>query len=82
MYPFCFYSGDFDSYADTFSNQIFIYLFIYFTRTGPKVMSQILLRWPTTSEVDAGGMAVGVEPSYQYSTIFCCHVTDDSRETV
>jgi len=27
------------------------------------------------SEVDAGGMAVEVEPSSQYSITFCCHVT-------
>ena len=28
-----------------------------------------------TSNVDGGGMAVPVEPSHQYSTTFCCHVT-------
>lgn len=37
------------------------------TRTAPKVIPPILLRWPTTSEVDNVGMAVEVEPSHQYS---------------
>ena len=31
---------------------------------APKVMPPILLCWPTTSEVDVGGMAVEVEPSH------------------
>jgi hypothetical protein len=30
---------------------------------APKVMSPILLCWPTTSEADAGGRAVEVKPS-------------------
>ena len=37
----------------------------------------VLLCWPRTSEMSAG-MAVEVEPSHQYSVIFCCHVTDGS----
>jgi len=32
------------------------------------------------SEEDAGGMAIEVEPSHQYS--FCCRVTDGSRRAV
>ena len=44
-----------------------------------KVMPPILWCCPTISEVDVGGMAVEVEPSYQYSIIFCCYVTDGSR---
>jgi len=59
---------------------ICILLSIYFTegskntRASLKVMSPILLCWPMASEVDAGGMAVGVEPSHQYSITFYCHV--------
>jgi len=45
-------------------------------------MPPILLCWPTTSEVDVGDMAVEVEPSHQYSVIFCCHATDDSGGAV
>ena len=48
----------------------------------PKVMPPFLLRWPTTSEADDGGMAVEVEPSHQQPIIFCCHVTDISRGAV
>ena len=51
-------------------------------RTSQKVMSPILLYWPTVSEVDVGGTAVEVEPSHQYSVEFCCHVTDGSRGAV
>jgi hypothetical protein len=32
---------------------------------APKVMSPILLCWPTTLEADAGSMAVEVEHSHQ-----------------
>ena len=32
-------------------------------------MCPILLCWPTTSEVDIGGVAVEVEPSWQYRYI-------------
>lgn len=32
----------------------------------PKVMLHILLCWATVSQVDAGDMAVLVEPSHQY----------------
>ena len=42
-------------------------------------MPPILLCWPTTSEVDIGGMTVEVEPAQQYSITLCCCVTDHSR---
>jgi len=45
-------------------------------------MSPILLCWPRTSEADVGDMAVETEPSRQYSVIFCCHATRDSRGAV
>ena len=45
-------------------------------------MPPILLCWPMMSEADVGGMAVEVEPSYQYSITVCCHVTDGSRGAV
>ena len=35
-------------------------------------MPPILLCWPTMSKADVGGMAVGVESSYQYSIPLCC----------
>jgi len=47
-----------------------------------KEMPPILLCWPTMLEADAGGMAVGTEPSFQYSIPFCCCVTDNSRGAV
>ena len=50
-----------------------------YTRAALKVVPPMLLCWPTTSEVDVGGVAVKVEPSNQYSIAFCCHVTDGSR---
>ena len=34
------------------------------TRAAPKVMSPVLLFWPTMSEVDVGGIAVKAEPSH------------------
>ena len=34
------------------------------------------------SEADGGGMEVEIEPSHQYSTTFCCHVTDGNTGTV
>jgi len=37
---------------------------------------------PTVSEVDAGGIAVEVEPFHQYFVTFCCCVTDGSRGAV
>jgi len=49
------------------------------TRAASKVMPPILLCWPTTPVVDAGGMAVEAEYSHHYSITFCCHVTDGSR---
>ena len=54
---------------------------VYFLcmRATLKIMPPVLLSWPMTSESDAGGMAVEVEPFHQYSIIFCCHVTDGSR---
>ena len=45
-------------------------------RAALKVMSSILLCEPIMSEADGGGMAAEVEPSHQYSTTLCCHVTD------
>jgi len=48
-------------------------------RAALKVMPTVLLHWPTLSEVDADDMVVEVEPSYQYSVPFCCHVTDGIR---
>jgi len=51
-------------------------------RTALKVMPPTLLCWPTMSEADGGGMAVGVEPSQQYPITFCCCVTDGSRGAV
>ena len=51
-------------------------------RAALRVMPPILLCWPTTSEANAGGMAVYTEPSHQYSITCCCHVTDGSRGVV
>jgi len=48
-------------------------------RAALKVMPPILLRWPMTSEVDVGGMAIKDEPSHQNSSTFCHHVTDGRR---
>jgi len=48
-------------------------------RAAPKVMPLILLCRHVTSEEDAGGVAVKLEPSHPYSIPFCCHVTDGSR---
>jgi len=50
--------------------------------TALKVLPPIILCWPSASEVDVGGMAVEVKPSHQHSVIFCCDVTDSSREAV
>ena len=36
----------------------------------------------TTSKMDVGGMVAEAEPSCQYPTICCCHVTDSSRGAV
>ena len=47
-----------------------------------KVTPPVLLCWPITSEANVGGMAVEVEPSDQYSVMFCCHVTHGSRGAV
>ena len=44
-------------------------------KVDPKVMPLILC-WPTISEVDVDGIAVGVEHSHQYSITFCFCVTD------
>ena len=38
-------------------------------RDALKVMPPILIRWPTTSEMDVGDMAVEAEPSCQYCYI-------------
>ena len=52
------------------------------TRAALKVMSPILLCWPTISEVGVGGMAVEAEPSHQFSVPCCCCVTDGSRGAI
>jgi len=39
-------------------------------RAAPKVMAPIWLCWPTTSDMDVGGMVIEVELSHQYSTLF------------
>ena len=52
---------------------------IFLTGVTLGVALVILLFCPPVSEVDAGGMAVEVEPSHQYSITYCCHVTDGSR---
>ena len=46
------------------------------TKVALKVMPPSLLCWPSTSDVDVGGIAVEVEPSHQYSITCCCHMTD------
>ena len=51
-------------------------------RAAQKVLPPILWCWPTTSEVDVGGMAMEVELSQEYSVMFCCCVTDGSRGAV
>jgi len=40
------------------------------TRASLKVVPPILLCWPEIQEVDVGGVAVGAEPSHQYSLKF------------
>jgi len=49
------------------------------TSAASKIIPPILFCQPMTSEVDAGDTAVEVEPSRQYSIIFCYCVTDGSR---
>jgi len=61
---------------------MYIHYIIYFMRAAVKVMPPILLCWPTMSRVDAGGMAVEVDPSHQYSITFCCHETASNRRAV
>jgi len=51
-------------------------------RAAPKVMPLILLYWLMTSEADVGGRTLYVEPSHQYSVMFCCCATDGDREAV
>jgi len=55
---------------------------MFYTRAALKVMSPILLCWPTTSETDVGGMAVDPEPFCQYPITFCCCATAGSRGAV
>ena len=55
---------------------------LIYMRAALKVTLPVLLYWPTTSEADVGGTAVGVEPSHQYSVTFYCCVTDGSRGAV
>ena len=57
-------------------------MFFEYVRAALKVVPLILLCWPTTSEVDAGGTAVAVEPSHQYPIACRCCVTDGSRGAV
>ena len=52
------------------------------TMADLKVMPPVLSHWPVMSEASAGGMAVEVEPSYQYPITCCCSVTDGSRGAV
>jgi len=49
-----------------------------FTRAAPKALPAVLLCWPTL-EADVGRMATVVEPSHQYTVMFCCCATDGSR---
>jgi len=60
----------------------YINYIMHFMRAAPKVMPPILICFPTTSEMDVGGMAVEVQPSHRCSITCCCHVTDDSWEEV
>ena len=39
------------------------FCFFFIPRAAPKVMPPILLCWPTTSEVDVGGMTAEAAPS-------------------
>jgi len=50
-------------------------------RAAPKVMSSVLLCWPTVLEAEVG-MAVEVESSRQHPGTFCCHMTDGSRGAI
>ena len=51
-------------------------------RATPKVMPPIFLYWPMTPGVDVGDMAVKAESPCQYSVVYCCRETDDSRKAV
>lgn len=53
-----------------------------FMKSTLKVMSSIVLYCPMMSEVDVCGMPVEFEPSSQYSTTFCCYMTDNSTGVV
>ena len=55
---------------------------IQYARTAPKGMPPILWCWSMKPDADVGGMVEKVEPSYQYSITFCCHVTDGNRGAV
>lgn len=55
-------------------------VYYIYTRTTPKRKPPILLCWPTSSEVNLGGMAVEYEPFYQYSAKVA--ESDGSREAV
>lgn len=52
------------------------------TKSVQKVMLPILMHLSTMSEVNAGGMAVEVEPSHQYCVIFCYCVAYGSKGAV
>jgi len=49
---------------------------------APEVVPPILLCWSTMSERDGGDIAVGVDPSHQYSITRGCQVTDGNRGAV
>ena len=53
-----------------------------FMKSTLKVMPSIVLYCPMMSEVDVCGMPVEFEPSCQYSTTFCCYMTDNSTGLV
>lgn len=50
-------------------------------RAALKLMSLILICWPTMLEA-VGGMAIEAETSQQYYITFCCHVKDGSRGAI
>ena len=48
----------------------------------PKVMPPMLSCWSMTSEVDVGGMTIGVESTHQNSVTLCYCTTEGSRGAV
>lgn len=55
---------------------------VIYTRATLKVLPPVLLRWPVTSEADAGDLAVEVDPSRQYPVKSYCCVRDSSGGAV